>query len=102
MGGLNFLREASVKGGLASFIPSTEVMLPMKEKILKMIKKGTIMVFLRGDLKVPACPKSTLLVNLLMQEKYEDIQEEMASFDLTSDNEIEPALIEYSLFKEVP
>ena len=33
VGGLNFLRNAAEHGGLASAIPSTEVMLPMREKI---------------------------------------------------------------------
>ena len=33
IGGLNFIRNANEHGGLAVAIPSTEVMLPMKEKI---------------------------------------------------------------------
>jgi len=33
-GGLNFLKDAKENGGMASAIPSTEVMLPMREKII--------------------------------------------------------------------
>lgn len=34
VGGLTFLKEAYENGGLASVIPSTEVMLPMRNKII--------------------------------------------------------------------
>ena len=34
VGGLNFLKDAKERGGLTSIIPSTEVMLPMRDKIM--------------------------------------------------------------------
>ena len=53
VGGLNFLRNAHEHGGLTSVIPSTEVMLPMRKKILELISKQRIMLFIEGTIDFP-------------------------------------------------
>ena len=65
VGGLVFLRTAQEQGGLASVIPSTEVMLPMREKIEKLINKGRIMLFIEGTIDFPTEVKSEALVNIV-------------------------------------
>jgi glutaredoxin-related protein len=67
-----------------------------------MISKGKIMLFIRGDLKVPMCNKSIAIVKIFMRDEYKHLRDHMASFDLASDDDIEPALIEYSLYKDTP
>jgi glutaredoxin-related protein len=71
------------KGGLASYIPSTEVMLPMRIKIGQMIRKGDIMIFMNGSMDVPQCVKSKTIVEILKDEKYSFVKDGIASFDLT-------------------
>ena len=65
MGGLNFLLTAQAQGGLASVIPSTEVMLPMREKIQKLIQKGRIMLFIEGTLDFPTEVNSEEIVSIV-------------------------------------
>ena len=55
VGGLSFLEEGAKLGGLTHCVPSTEVMLPMKEKILQLIKKSRLMCFMRGSIDFPRC-----------------------------------------------
>lgn len=64
-GGLNFLRKAQTEGGLASVIPSTEVMLPMREKIKKLVQKGKIMLFIQGTLDFPTEMQSEEIVRIV-------------------------------------
>lgn len=82
VGGLNFLKTAHEKGGLASVIPSTEVMLPMREKIEKLVKKGRIMLFIEGTLDFPVDVESEKLVNIVRDPCYNYPKEDLHSFDL--------------------
>jgi len=102
LGGLNFLRETEQKGGLASYVPSTEVLLPMQQKIALMITKGELMIFLNGTLEVPQCEASQILVDLLMSPPYSKLKEKIATFDLGTDSGIKQALIEYSHLNQIP
>lgn len=103
LGGLNFLRETELKGGLASYIPSTEVLLPVQQKIALMVTKGEVMLFLNGTIEVPQCAGSQKLVDLLNSSPFaEKFKGEIATFDLETDAGIKQALIEYSNLKEVP
>ena len=70
VGGLNFLVDAHLSGGLASVIPSTEVMLPMREKIQKLIEKGRIMLFIEGALDFPTSMDSEAMVNIVKNPDY--------------------------------
>jgi len=65
VGGLVFLKTAQQQGGLASVIPSTEVMLPMRDKIEKLINKGRIMLFIEGTIDFPTEVHSEELVNIV-------------------------------------
>ena len=102
VGGLNFLKQASVAGGLASVIPSTEVMLPMREKIEKLIKKGRIMLFIEGTLDFPTEMQSEEIVNIVRDARYTYPKEDLHSFDLNQDAEIRPALLDYCKFRVTP
>ena len=99
VGGLSFLKDAHEKGGLASKIPSTEVMLPMREKIQKLINTGRIMLFIEGTIDFPTDVRSEQLVNIVRDPMYEYSKDDLHSFDLCQDSEIQPALLEYCCFK---
>ena len=102
VGGLVFLREAHTQGGLASVIPSTEVMLPMRDKIEKLISKGRIMLFIDGSLDFPTEIRSEELVSIVKDPQYNYPMEDLHSFDLRQDAEIKPALLEYCKYKSTP
>ena len=102
VGGLNFLRQAQSQGGLASVIPSTEVMLPMREKIQKLIQKGRIMLFIEGTIDFPTEIQSEEIVRLVRDENYKYDKEDLHSFDLNQDSEIKPALLDYCRFRVTP
>ena len=70
VGGLNFLRDAQERGGLTSVIPSTEVMLPMRDKIMQLVKKGRIMAFIYGTIDFPTSTGSRELIEILKNPKY--------------------------------
>ena len=82
VGGLNFLRQAQSQGGLASVIPSTEVMLPMREKIQKLIQKGRIMLFIEGTIDFPTEIQSEEIVRLVRDDNFKYDREDLHSFDL--------------------
>ena len=46
VGGLNFLKDAMAKGGLALIIPSTEIKISNNEKIAVLVRKSFFMAFL--------------------------------------------------------
>jgi monothiol glutaredoxin len=87
---------------LGSYIPSTEVLLPVHQKIALMITKGELMLFLCGTLEVPQCPNSLKMVTLLTSEPYKHLRERIATFDLDRDAGIKQALVKFSNLNEIP
>ena len=83
-------------------IPSTEVMLPMREKIEKLIKKGRIMLFIEGTLDFPTEMQSEEIVGIVKDPRYTYPKEDLHSFDLRQDAEIKPALLEYCNSRRLP
>ena len=77
IGGLNFIKNANEHGGLAVAIPSTEVMLPMKEKIQQLVKKGRIMLFIDGTIDFPTSTVSKDMIDIVRDEKYEYKNEDL-------------------------
>jgi len=104
VGGLNFLQEGAAYGGLTHCVPSTEVMLPMKDKILQLVGKTRIMCFIRGSIEFPRSIDSKTMISLVQGPIYGKLypKDELSYFDMDSDKEIAPALIEYSHFSTVP
>jgi glutaredoxin-related protein len=104
VGGLNFLKEGAAQGGLTHCVPSTEVMLPMKDKILQLVKKSRIMCFMQGSIDFPRSIDSKSMVELISEPLYKSLysSDEMSYFDMDSDKEIAPALIEYAHFSTIP
>ena len=96
------MKEAYENGGLASVIPSTEVMLPMRNKIIQLINKGRLMLFLEGSVEFPTDRNSEKIVQIITDERYRYDREHLKYFDLTMDDEIKPALLEYSQFNCTP
>ena len=64
------MKEAYENGGLASVIPSTEVMLPMRNKIIQLINKGRLMLFLEGSVEFPTDRNSEKIVQIITDERY--------------------------------
>lgn len=102
VGGLNFLRNAHNHGGLTSVIPSTEVMLPMRQKIVELISKQRIMLFIEGTIDFPTEINSEKLVNIVRDPRYNYARENLDSFDLNQDREIRPALLDYCQYRVTP
>lgn len=67
VGGLNFIMDNIKSGKISNYIPTTEIMLPLREKIIRIINKGVFMVFMRGRPTYPSCPKSKQLMDLFRQ-----------------------------------
>ena len=76
------MKTAQSQGGLASVIPSTEVMLPMRDKIQKLIQKGRIMLFIEGTLDFPTEVQSEEIVNIVRDPSYQYAKTDLHSFDL--------------------
>jgi len=74
----------------------------MREKIGQMLRKGDIMIFMNGNFDVQMDHKSNTLVKLMSIEKYSFVKDSIATFDLTSDSDIRPAIIEYSKLNDIP
>ena len=102
VGGLMFLRKAHQQGGFASVIPSTEVLLPMQQKIKKLIAKGPIMLFIQGTIDLPIDKQSEELINIVKDPQYNYPAEDLHCFDLRQDAKIKPALLEYCRYQSTP
>lgn len=109
IGGLNFLEDNIKSGRISNFIPLTEILLPMREKIFRLMKKGVYMVFMRGTPVYPACQQSRLMIEIfrknypwvLKHPKGEELLE-LEHFDLSRDDEIQLQLLKYTKFSEIP
>ena len=55
VGGLNFIEDNVKSGRISNFIPTTEIMLPMREKIYRIMSKGVYMIFMKGTPVYPTC-----------------------------------------------
>ena len=96
IGGLNFIKHADAHGGLSVAIPSTEVMLPMREKIKKLVCKGRIMIFCDGHIDHPTTTISKKFIDIIRDPKYNYPKSDLHHFDLKQDSEIRPALLDHS------
>ena len=47
-GGLFFITDIIDQNKISTYIPMTELMLPMKDKIRNLMGKGTYMIFMKG------------------------------------------------------
>lgn len=66
-------------------IPSTEVMLPMRQKIVELISKRRIMLFIEGTIDFPTEINSEKLVDIIRDPQYNYEREALDSFDLNQD-----------------
>ena len=55
VGGLTFLEETLKSGKISSFVPTSEIALPLREKIVILVNKGPYMLFMKGSPMYPAC-----------------------------------------------
>ena len=62
------------------------------------------MCFIRGSIEFPRSIDSKTMISLVQNEVYGKMypKEELSYFDMDSDKEIAPALIQYSHFSTVP
>ena len=65
IGGGNYIVEGAKSGRIFDAIPTTEIMLPVREKIHKLVEKGIYMMFMNGTPKYPQCQASRSMVELL-------------------------------------
>jgi glutaredoxin-related protein len=64
VGGLNFLEDNVKSGRISNYIPTTEILLPMREKIYRIMSKGVYMIFMRGTPIYPTCQQSRLMIEI--------------------------------------
>ena len=57
-------------------------MLPMKEKIKKLIQKGRIMLFIEGNINFPTEVQSEQMVDIVKHPSYNYAKADLHSFDL--------------------
>ena len=57
-------------------------MLPMREKIQKLIQKGRIMLFIEGTLDFPTEVNSEEIVSIVRDPQYQYERSDLHSFDL--------------------
>jgi glutaredoxin-related protein len=95
VGGLNFLKDAMEKGGLALIIPSTEIKISNNEKIAVMVRKSFFMAFMHGNIDFPQCTDSKRMAKVIKTLKFKR-EKDFSFFDLEIDVEIEMSLIKYS------
>lgn len=96
IGGLNFLEDNIKNGRISNYIPLTEILLPMREKIFRLMKKGIYMIFMRGTPVYPACQQSRLMIEIfrkhypwVIKHPKGDELLELEHFDLSRDDEIQ-------------
>ena len=106
-GGGNFIVEGAKSGRIFDVIPTTEILLPVREKIHKLVEKGIYMMFMHGTPKYPHCQASRGMVELLW--KYPWVLQnrtkpelELEYFDLNNDQGMKSQLAFHTKFGEVP
>lgn len=97
VGGGNYVVEGAKSGRIFDVIPTTEIMLPVREKIHKLVAKGTFMMFMHGTPKYPQCQNSRSMIELLWKypwvlknRKRPDL--ELEYFDLNLDSKMKNEL----------
>jgi glutaredoxin-related protein len=105
---LNFLEENIANGKISNYIPTTEIFLPMREKLGKLTNKGCYMIFMRGKPDYPTCQGSMKLMELL-RNNYRWVIEnpikpelQLEYFDLSRDENIGDMLYKFAKFGEIP
>ena len=76
----------------------TEIEVPIKTKIEKLLSKGRVMLMLRGVPSFPLCKGSKRIMDVLSKYNIPKLE----YFDLTTDEEIAKHLLLFSNFGEIP
>lgn len=97
LGGLTRIREIVESDKISHYFPTSEILIPMNEKLQKLICKGKFMLFLNGVPDYPVCAQSKKMMAVL--QKY-DVK--LDFFDLTTDKEIGPSLVSYAKYSNFP
>lgn len=107
-GGLHFLEEIIENNKISNYIPTTEIELPIKEKIFKLMAKGTYMVFMRGKPAYPNCNASMKMMQLLRNhypwvlKNSKQPELNLEYFDISQEEGLQLSLLKYAKFGEIP
>lgn len=108
VGGLYFFEEIIKNNKISTYVPTTEIELPMREKIYKLMAKGVYMVFMRGKPSYPSC-KGSMKMMQLFRKSYPWIlynpkkpELELDFFDLNKDDNFQLELLKYTKYSEIP
>jgi len=91
---LAFIEDFVARNKVNSHIPTTEINLPMREKIFKLMEKGCYMVFMRGKPDYPTDQPSMKMMALLKEhypwvmDNKQKPDEALEHFDISKDNNI--------------
>ena len=103
-----FLEEMIENNKLSSFIPTTEIELPIREKVQKIMKKGVYMVFMRGSPSYPTDMGSMQLMTLFRQhypwviKNFKKPELNLEHFDIEKSPGFEFELLKHAKFGEIP
>jgi monothiol glutaredoxin len=70
---------------------------PTHDRIDALVKEHRVLLFMKGDRRVPQCGFSATVVQIL-----DSLLPEYATFDVLSDDEIRQAIKEYSSWPTIP
>ena len=107
-GGLNFIVENVTSGRMTHLVPTTEIMLPLREKIQRLMNKGTYMVFMNGRPLYPTCQNSRLMMDLFRNhypwvlDNPKKPELALEHFDLSKEKEVQLMLFQCAKYAEVP
>ena len=108
IGGGNFIVDGAKTGAIFDVIPTTEIMLPIRDKIYKLISKGTYMIFLNGTPNYPLCMNSRHMMELIFNhypwllKNFEKPELELQHFDLSKEENMGIHLLAATKFGEIP
>ena len=93
---------------ISTYIPTTEIELPIREKVQKIMRKGVYMVFMRGSPSYPSDVSGMNLMSLLRQhypwvvKNRKKPELSLEHFDIDKSPGFEFELLKHAKFGEIP
>lgn len=94
LGGLDIVKELSENAELKDMLPCVE---DLQTRLLKLVKKAPVMVFMKGEPKQPRCKFSRALMEI-----FNKISVTFESFDILEDDEVRQGLKGFSNWPTFP
>lgn len=97
VGGLDICTQLHEDGDLAQVVSEAKPAASLEDKLAKLVKRGEVMLFMKGKPEAPKCGFSRTIVGIL-----NDARVKFDSFDILEDEEVRQGLKEFSKWPTYP